>query len=111
MSADEFWHGPLRLCEAYRRAWEAKRDMQFAAEWRQGLYVHEAFSVVMDHAFNKSATSTYPDAPLFSSEEIRREYEERRERAAMEAERERVFAWAEMVRKRFEERQGESGAK
>ena len=76
MSPEEFWHGPLALCGAYRKAWEIQQDQRFASEWRQGLYVHEAFSTVMDHAFSKAATSTYPDAPLFSSQKIREEIED-----------------------------------
>ena len=109
MSPEEFWHGPLALCGAYRKAWEIQQDQRFASEWRQGLYVHEAFSTVMDHAFSKAATSTYPDAPLFSSQKVREEIEERRERRAMEVERKRVFEWAERVAKRFEKPSGEDG--
>ena len=112
MSPEEFWHGPARLCRAYREAWKIRRDNRFAAEWRQGMYTQAALSVALDHAFNKDAKSEYPDAPLWSSEQIRKEAEERRAREEMEAQMRRVDLWAAQVNKRFadRERQGEEGA-
>lgn len=109
MSAEEFWHGPFDLAVAYRKAWEIGRDVRYADEWRAGVYVKEALSVVLDHAFNKHATSEYPDAPLFSSEEERRAIAEERERRAAIRTRERLKAFADAFNKRFAERQGSRG--
>lgn len=98
MSAEEYWHGPTRLCESYRKAWEIRRDNQFAREWRAGIYTMHAVGVALDRAFNgEKAKAEYPDAPLYSSEEIRREIEEKRERAAAEAEMKRLDLWAAKV--------------
>lgn len=110
MSAEEFWHGPFDLAAAYRKAWEIGRDVRYAEEWRAGIYVKEALSVVMDHAFNKGATSTYPDAPLFSSEAEREVLERERERRRAIETRDRLKAFAEAFNRRFAERQGETAA-
>jgi len=103
MPAEEFWHGPIRACEAYRAAWRARCENLAAAEWRQGLYVSYAVLSSLDKAFNgRKATVEYPDAPLFSPRESHEEHEARRERERMEAQRERVRAWAEAVNSRLD---------
>lgn len=102
MTEEGFWHGPARLCKAYRDAWLLRCDNRYTGEWRQGLYVMKAVEVALDGAFNgEKAQSAYPDAPLWSTEATRREVEERREREAAEARRQRVEAWAARVNGQF----------
>lgn len=110
MTPEEFWHGPPELCKAYREAWRIRRDNQFSAEWRQGIYVLHAVSTALDKGFNGGkAKVEYPDAPLFSSKKIREEIEERRERKAIEAQKKRLDLWAAKVNKRFAERDRQRG--
>lgn len=108
MSPEEFWHGPFDLAASYRRAWEIRRDSRLYEEWRLGIYVREAFSTVMDHAFNKNATSEYPDAPLFLSGRAREEADEARRRASLERMRDRIAARAAALNKKLDREQGEA---
>ena len=59
MSTEEFWHGDMRLLEAYQKAY--MRNVSFTA-WQQGQYTNVAFSVVMSNAFAKKGTkkAEYP---------------------------------------------------
>lgn len=110
MSADEFWNGPLELCGAYREAWTARLDLKYVEEWRQGVYTYRAFAVVMDHAFNKHATSAYPEEPLWSSEKLAEERDRDRARRKAEAARDAFRAHCEAVNARIRrerERRGE----
>ena len=50
MPLDEFWHGDMRLLEAYQKAY--LRDVSFNA-WYQGQYNLSAFGVIMANAFAK----------------------------------------------------------
>lgn len=54
MSTEEFWHGDMRLLEAYQKAY--MRNVSFTA-WQQGQYTNIAFSVVMSNAFAKKGTN------------------------------------------------------
>lgn len=47
MPLDEFWHGDLRLLEAYQKAY--RRDKSYTA-WLNGAYIFEAQSKVSHNA-------------------------------------------------------------
>ena len=54
MPLDEFWHGDMRLLEAYRIAYE--RNVSYTA-WMQGQYNHIAHAISLSNGFaTKGAT-------------------------------------------------------
>ena len=86
MTPDEFWHGDPRLCEAYRRAYDLKRETEFYAELRQGRYVLEAL-LAASPAFreiSRGINHESPSEPLFSLVGRSEEVSERQEKQAME---------------------------
>ena len=78
MTPEEFWHGEPRLAVAYRESFEIRREMQFAREWRLGIYMMRAVAACLVE------DAEYPDAPLFSSEALKAEYEEAKAKATLE---------------------------
>lgn len=60
MSAEEFWHGDMRLLEARQKAY--MRNVSYTA-WQQGQHNSVAFSVVMANAFAKKGAKKqeYPN--------------------------------------------------
>lgn len=86
MSAEEFWHGDVRLAESYREAMKIRRDNKLYDEWRQGVYVLEALVTASPafREFGKGVEHDYPSEPIFSSPERRKEIEEEKEKVQME---------------------------
>lgn len=68
MSAEEFWHGDFRLCEAYRKAARIRQSNTLEAEWRAGVYVFEALVSASNafREFGKGVDHAYPEKPVFS---------------------------------------------
>ena len=69
MSYKEFWEGDVCLPSFYLKAHNLKREREdeqnnFNA-WLHGLYVHEAFGVVLSNAFadRNAPSSHYPEKP------------------------------------------------
>lgn len=69
MSYDEYWNGDCRLVRCYREAHELKREAKNQELHLQGLYIYEAFSVVMGQfaaglaGKKPDASVKYPDTP------------------------------------------------
>ena len=88
MTPEQFWFESPYLAIAYRKADELRRRRQNEAHWLQGMYIYEAFSVVMANAFKKNGASAakYAEKPyrIFKltpeekEEEMRREQERSR---------------------------------
>lgn len=51
MPLDEFWHGDMRLLEAYQKAYI--RNVSYS-NWLQGQYNFAAFGITMANAFAKN---------------------------------------------------------
>ena len=83
MSPEEYWKGDVWLVKDYREAYRIRNDENNALAWLNGLYVYEAFAVVMQNAFGKGKMETYPNEPHDlhpkekTAEEIREEYYQR----------------------------------
>ena len=95
MTARQFWHGEPYLATAYRKADELKRKRQNETLWLQGMYVYEAFSVVMANAFKKKGATAakYAERPydIFPKTAAEKEAEKK-------AEQERIRAYFENMR-------------
>ena len=103
MSSEEYWHGPPRLCRAYREAAETRRQMDYDAEWRLGIYVHRAVAAALEEAFSKSPQLGYFEEPAFSVASEREAREEARARRDMERNKARLQAMAEAINRRLAE--------
>ena len=53
MTEQQFWHGDPWLAKYYRKAHDLKRQERNQELWMQGLYVYDAFAVVLSNAFGK----------------------------------------------------------
>ena len=83
MTYEQYWDAPPHLAVAYRKAYKLKRQLDNEQAWLQGLYMYDAFAVVLANAFSKrgSKKHEYIDRPLdifplTESEKKRREQEE-----------------------------------
>lgn len=83
MSYEQYWEQSPYLAVAYRRAYRLRREMDNEQAWLEGLYVFDAFAVVLSNAFSKrgSRTQNYMEKPidifpLTKREKQRREQEE-----------------------------------
>lgn len=83
MPLEEFWHGDPWLVKTYREAYELKKRDQNEVLWLQGLYIYDAFAVVLSNAFADKGTTPkkYAMKPynIFPMTEEERQAEEDRE--------------------------------
>lgn len=83
MTPNEYWHGDSWLAKDYREAYKIRTDEANANAWLQGLYIYNAFGVIMQNAFGKGRAESYPEHPYDlhpkekTAEEIREEYYQR----------------------------------
>lgn len=93
MSYEQYWEQSPYLVVAYRKAYRLRRETENEQAWLQGLYVFDAFAVVMANVFSKrgSKRQEYLERPidiypLTEREKKRRQAEENAKmQAAMEA--------------------------
>lgn len=66
MTLDEYWNGSSVLCKYYREANKIQIERKNQELWLQGLYVCDAFAVVLSNAFAKkgSKKSKYLEEPI-----------------------------------------------
>ena len=83
MSYEQYWDQSPFLAVAYRRAYKLKRKAENEQAWLQGMYVFDAFAVVIANAFSKRGAKkhTYLEKPidifpLTEAEKKQREKEE-----------------------------------
>lgn len=50
-SADEYWNGNPNLAKAYRQAHNIRLEQRNQELWLQGMYIMDAFAVVLGNAF------------------------------------------------------------
>ena len=66
MTEKQYWEGDPQLAVAYREAYRLQRKLQNEQAWLQGLYMYDAFAVVLANAFSKRGSKklNYFDKPL-----------------------------------------------
>ena len=104
MSADEFWHGDLRLCKAYRDANKTRREIEDVRQWKAGIYTFQAL-VAASGAYRELSPgpdATYPEAPLFGSQETRERAERMKEKRKLEKDKAFVETFAAQFNAKFE---------
>ena len=93
MSYEQYWEQSPYLVVAYRKAYRLRRETENEQAWLQGLYVFDAFAVVMANVFAKrgSKRQEYLERPIdiyppTEREKKRRQAEENAKmQSAMEA--------------------------
>ena len=65
MTWEQYWEGDPYLTVAYRAAHLLNVEQRNQELWLQGLYVHQAFAVVLSNAFGKKGAKKqkYPEEP------------------------------------------------
>jgi hypothetical protein len=66
MSYEQYWEQSPYLVVAYRKAYRLRRETENEQAWLQGLYVFDAFAVVMANVFAKrgSKRQEYLERPI-----------------------------------------------
>lgn len=66
MTLDEYWNASPHLVRYYREAHKLKVEQRNQELWLQGLYIHNAFSVVLANAFAKKGSKkhNYIEKPI-----------------------------------------------
>lgn len=83
MTCEQYWEQSPYLASAYRNAWRLKQQAQNEHAWLQGLYIYDAFAVVLSNVFSKRGSKKHEYLerpidifPLTDAEKKRREQEE-----------------------------------
>ena len=102
MSYEQYWEQSPYLTVAYRKAYRIKRETENEQAWLQGLYVFDAFAVVLANVFSKRGAKKqkYIERPIdiFPLTEREKKRREAEENAKMQA------VMESMVRKQREKR-------
>lgn len=89
MTEEQYWNGDPYLVRAFKKAHEYKIEMRNQELWLQGLYIHNAFGVVLHNAFRGrgSKAEKYLEKPLDimnrSAEKNEKKVAEEREKLIM----------------------------
>ena len=59
MTYQQFWYGDAELVVAYREAHKLKIQQKNEELWLQGLYIYNAFGVVLANAFKTKGATPY----------------------------------------------------
>lgn len=100
MTYDQYWRGDPYDAVLYRKADEYRRRRKNEELWLQGLYVYDAFTVVMANAFRKKGAKAakYPEKPydIFPKTKEEKEEEQKREQEKIRRSLENMrLAWIE----------------
>ena len=89
MSYEQYWEQSPYLTVAYRKAYRSKRETENEQAWLQGLYVFDAFAVVLANVFSKRGAKKqkYIERPIdiFPLTEREKKRREAEENAKMQA--------------------------
>lgn len=89
MSYEQYWEQSPYLTVVYRKAYRIKRETENEQAWLQGLYVFDAFAVVLANVFSKRGAKKqkYIERPIdiFPLTEREKKRREAEENAKMQA--------------------------
>ena len=100
MTYEQFWFGDPWMVRAYAQAYLLKRRAKNEELWLEGIYMTNAFQVVLGNAFGKKKLK-YLEKPLdiFEKTEAEKEREVR-------AERQKLINWLNKLKKSADTKQG-----
>lgn len=113
MSSDEYWNQDAALVNAYRRAWEIRRDEQNFMAWLQGRYIYEAVGAlapILRTSLSRTPQKAekYMDKPYPMSESAAEKAQEDKQKARMMAALEMFKREAETRRLKREKQEEEA---
>lgn len=84
MTYEQYWDGEAEMCADYRHAHEYRQIEQNKMMWIQGLYMHDAFAVVLSNAFAKKGTTPqkYTQEPYPINNKMLKDIENQKAREA-----------------------------
>lgn len=89
MTCEQYWEQSPYLTVAYRKAYRIRRETENEQAWLQGLYVFDAFAVVLANVFSKRGAKKqkYIERPIdiFPLTEREKKRREAEENAKMQA--------------------------
>ena len=100
MSYDEFWYGKPILAKYYREKHKLEIEQTNQQLWLQGLYIYDAFAVVLSNAFSKRKKK-YIEHPLDLFPPTEEEQKAKAERIRME-----LYKKLNAFKAAFEKQQG-----
>ena len=102
MTYEQYWEGSPQLAVAYRKAYELKRKADNEQAWLHGMYVCDAFAVVLQNAFKKRGqrVQTYLEKPI----DIFPLTEKEKKRKEAEQNRKMQQAMEQMIRKQRQDK-------
>ena len=100
MTYEQFWFGDPWMARAYAQAYLLKRRAMNEELWLEGIYMTDAFQVVLGNAFGKKKLK-YLEKPLdiFEKTEAEKEQEVRTER-------QKLINWLNRLKKSADRKQG-----
>lgn len=106
MTYDEFWYGKPILAKYYREKHKLDIERRNQELWLQGLYIYDAFAVVLSNAFSKHSKAKYIEKPfdLFPKTEEEKQAEIENTRRTMY---EKLNAFADAFNKQHGVKNGE----
>lgn len=85
MTYEEYWYASPHLVIAYKKAHKLRQQQLNEQLWLQGMYIHDAFAVVISNCFGKGRKQKYPTEPyeIYKKDdrEIRQNAEKERTKA------------------------------
>lgn len=103
MSEEQFWRANPRIIKVWEKAFREKENWKNGMYYILGIYMHDAFGVVLGNAFKKKGAK-----PLIFHEEPIRIFPKTEEEIKLEKERElqKFIAWADKTETNVKIRQG-----
>lgn len=106
VSPEQYWNGDYSLLKYYRKAFEAKRELDNENAWIQGMYVFEAVESAIAHTMLGKRKIKYPEEPYLLNTEIsERRKEAKREEDELKS-RDYMMTFMQEFNKRFENPEG-----
>lgn len=83
MTYDQYWHGDPWMVVDYAKAYKIRMEERNWEMWMQGLYIYDAFSVVLSNAFAAKGSTPkkylLKPEPIFPMTEEEKQAEDERE--------------------------------
>ena len=105
MTFEQYWYGPPRLAEAYRKAHDLKAEEKNEELWMQGVYVLEAIGSIVSKFNGKKHGFEYPTEPHRITP-LSTEEKTAKQRSAEEQEQKQVVDWLNALKTSWDKKHG-----
>jgi hypothetical protein len=96
---NDYWYGDYTMLPYYIKAHEMRNAQRNQELWMQGLYIHDAMSIVMSNAFRKKSDEIipYPKEPYPITKEEADNRAESKRIEALQVAKAKFEAWSETL--------------